>query len=202
LIENFGNAYLFQFKYTDPQVAFLDDFENANWSANGWEANSEGSGQGNVTIAGDFGYHSQRSLKITAQAAYTVSEWQYATYVSRKIFVLNDSDVCLSFFLSAVQGFSGRDTLAAIVSNIYGNQTFVITTPNGVYKDYQHSYSLPASEGFFEFKGNSSLSTLWRQAYGSSLPNPFVLEFVNWDFDGVKNVAYVDDVAVTTTPAR
>lgn len=45
------------------------------------------------------------------------------------------------------------------------------------------------SEGFFEFNGNSSLSTLWRQEYDSSLPNPFVLTFVNWDLNGIQNVA-------------
>ncbi|MGA2309464.1 MAG: hypothetical protein ABSG57_07950 [Candidatus Bathyarchaeia archaeon] len=97
-------------------------------------------------------------------------------------------------------GFSGKDTFAAIVSNLYGNQTFVFTTPNGIYENYNNSRSLTVSEGFFEFKGNSSLSTLWRQAYGSALPNPFILEFVNWDFDGNQNVAYLGNVTVTTTP--
>lgn len=201
LIENFGNSYLFQFNYAYPNVAFFDDFEYANWSTNGWKANSTGSGQGNVSIA-NFGYDSHRSLNITAQAAYTASELQYATYVWRKIFVPNDSDVGLSFYLNAIEGFSGKDTFAAVVSNLYGNQTIVIATPNGVYENYQYKQDLAISEGFFEFEGNSSLSNLWRKAYHSSLPNPFVLEFVDWDFDGVKNVAYLDDVNVTTTPAQ
>lgn len=202
LIENFSNAYLFQFNHKYPNVAFSDDFEYANWSTNGWGADSEGAGQGNVTTTADFGYHSQRSIEITAQAAYTVSEWQYATYISRKIFVLNDSDVSLSFYLDATGGFSGRDTFAAIVSNPYANQTLVFATPSGVYENYQHSKFLAGSEGFFEFNGNNSLSTLWRQAYDSTLPNPFVLEFVNWDLDGIQNVAYLDNVTVTTAPTR
>jgi hypothetical protein len=196
LIENFGNSYLFKFNYNPnlTNVALFDNFQDANWYTNGWDAHSEGNGQGNVTTTADFG------LNITAQAAYTVSEWQYATYISRKIFVLNDSDVSLSFYLNATEGFNGKDTFAAIISNLYGNQTFVFTTPNGVYENYNNSKSLTGSEGFFEFKGNSSLSTLWRQAYGSALPNPFILEFVNWDFDGVTNVAYLSNVTVTTMP--
>jgi hypothetical protein len=202
LIANFSKSYLFQFNYTNPNVAFFDDFEHADWFTNGWDASSEGNGQGNVTITTDFAFDSQRSLKITAQAAYSVSEWQYATCISRKIFLPNDSDVSLSFYFNAAEGFSGRDTFAAIVSNANGSQTLVITTPNGVYENYQHSYSLAGFKGFSEFKDNRSLSTLWRQAYGSPLPTPFVLEFVNWDFDGINNVAYLDNVTVTTTPTR
>ena len=202
LVENIGVAYLFQFTYMIPSVAFTDDFEDANWSATGWEAKSAGTGQGNVTTTTDFAYNSQSSLKMTAQAAYTLSEWQCATYISRKIYVLNDSDVSLSFYVNATEGFSGRDTFGAIVSNLYGNQTYVITTPNGVYENYQHSKSLPTSEGFYEFTGNNSMSTLWHQAYNSSLPNPFILQFVSWDFDGVQNVAYLDNITVTTSPGQ
>jgi hypothetical protein len=191
LTENSGNAYLFQFNYTYPNGAFFDDFEHADWSTNGWEASSEGSGQGNVTIVGDFGYNSQ-SLKIAAQAAYTVSEWQYATYISRKIFVLNDSDVTLSFRLNASEGFHGKDTFAAIVSNVYRNQSVIIATPNGVFQDY--AYTTPLNGTSFD------LSIMWHKAYGSPLPTDLILEFVNYDTDGIKNIAYLDDVAVTSTP--
>jgi hypothetical protein len=76
----------------------------------------------------------------------------------------------VSFFLDATEGFSGKDTFAAIVSNLYGNETFVFTTANGVYQNYNNSKSLAGYEGFFEFDGNNSVSTLWRQAYGSSCP--------------------------------
>jgi hypothetical protein len=196
LIQNFGGAYLFQFNYTNGSIAFQDEFKNAKWYAEGWQAGFIGNGQGNVSLASD-----SEGLKMTAEAVYTASEWQYATYISRDIFVPNDSDVTLSFYLNATQGFNGRDTFAAVVSNIYGNQTFVITTPNGVYQNYQHSESLPTSEGFFTFEGNNSLSTMWRQAYNSSLPGQFVLQFVNWDFDGIQNVAYLSNVTVTATPA-
>jgi hypothetical protein len=196
LVESIGNSYLFQFNYNPnlANVAFFDNLQGANWSTNGWEAHFDGSGQGNVTTTSDS------RLNITAQAAYTVSGWQYATCISRKIFVLNNSDVRFSFNLDATQGFSGKDTFAAIVSNLYGTQTFVFATPNSVYENYNNSISLEGSGGSFEFKGNSSLSTLWRQAYHSPLPNPFILEFVNWDFGGVKNVAYLSNATVTTTP--
>lgn len=196
VVANFGGAYLFNYTYVNPNVAFTDSFENANWSATGWQAKSEGAGQGNVTTTADAQSNS-RHLRMTAQAAYTVSEWQCATCISRKIFVLNDSNVNLSFCFNATEGFSGKDTFAAIVSNVNSNQTYVITTPNGVYENYQHSKSLTASAGSYAF--NDSISTLWNHAYNSSLPNPFMLEFVNWDFDGVENVAYLNNVTVTTS---
>lgn len=201
LFEDFSNAYMFQFNHKYPNVAFSDDFEYANWFIGGWRADSKGAGQRDVTITADFGYHSQRSLEITAQAAITVSEWQYATYISRKIFVLNDSDVSLSFYIDATRGFSGGETFGPIVSNLYANQTRVFARVSGVYENYRYSKSLPESEGLFEFNGNSRLSTL-----ASSLrfitARSFVLELVNWDFDGTQNVAYLDNVAVTTAPTR
>lgn len=198
-VKSFGNAYLFKYNYMNPSIAFTDNFANSNWSSTGWQAESEGAGQGNVTNGGTLpdAANDLQGLRITAEAAYNVSEWQYATYISRKIFVLNDSTVGLSFSFNTAEGFNGRDTFAAIVSNIYGNQTFVITTPNGVYENYDHSLSLSTFTGSYEF--NDSISSLWRQAYNSSLPNPLMLEFVNWDFDGIQNVVYLHDVTVTTT---
>jgi hypothetical protein len=76
----------------------------------------------------------------------------------------------------------------------------VFTTPNGIYGSYNNLKTLSGSEGLFEFEGNDSLSSLWRLAYGSSVPNPFVLEFVNWDFDGIQNVAYLGNITVASTP--
>jgi hypothetical protein len=105
--------------------------------------------------------------------------------------------VTFSFYSNATEGFHGEDTFAVFVTNIYGNQSMVMMTPGGVYGSYAHTISLNSTEGFFEFKGNSSLTKLWQRMFNSSLPNQFILEFVNLDFDGVKNVAYVDSIEIT-----
>ena len=200
LVKNFGNAYLFQFNYTDLGTVFFDDFEHILWYRDGWATRYYGHGLGNVTITTDFGYDGSRCLRITAQAVYIPSEWKYARQVFREIFVQNNSDVTLSFYLNATEGFHNKspfsDTFAVFVSNVHRNQSLVIETPNGVHKDYAYTNPLPAREGFFSF----DLSTRWLEYFNSSFPNPFILEFVNYDFDGVENVAHIDNITVTSTP--
>jgi hypothetical protein len=187
LVKNFGNAYLFQFNYTDPNIVFLDDFEHKRWDENGWQAYS-------------YGHGSERSLRMKAQVVPTAWEWRYGQNVFREIYAQNNSDIAFSFYLNATEGFHGEDTFAAIVSNIYRNQSIVIATPNSVYGSYAHTIPLGGLEGFFEFNGSRSLSTIWRQMYNSSLPSTFILEILNLDFDGVENVAYIDNVEITSTP--
>jgi hypothetical protein len=197
LLAKFGSSYLFQIN-SNPSlenIAFLGNIENGNLSSDGWSPGYIGNGVGNVTSTIDL-------LNITAQAVYTDSQIGYATYVSREIFVPNDSDVSLSFYLSAADGFNGKDTFAAIISNVYGNQSYIITTPNGTYENYHNLLTLPNLQGMFTFEGNNSLTAVWRQAFNSPLPSSFNLEFINWDFDGVPNVAYLGDVNVTATPAH
>jgi len=149
-----------------------------------------------------LGENESKCLMITAQAVPIVWDWdlKYAYCVSREIFVLNNSEVTLSFYLNTSQGFSGNDTFAVFVSNIYRNQSLIVaTTPNGIYKNYAGAILLNQSESFFEFKGNESLSALWRKKFNSPLPTRFILEFVNWDLDGIKNVVYLDNIQVTST---
>jgi hypothetical protein len=199
LVKNFSNAYLFQFKYTDPNIVFLDDFEHARWDENAWQTYSYGHGLSNITIVTNFGYGSSRCLRIKAQVVPTAWKWSYVQCVFREIYVQNNSDVTFSFYLNATEGFHGEDTFAAIISNIYRNQSIVIATPNSVYASYKHTIPL-GFEGLFEFKGSNSLSNLWRQAFNASLPSTFILEFLNLDFDGIPNIAYIDNVKVTSTP--
>ena len=194
LLKKIGNAYLFNFSYADPGVVFLDDFEHDSWDDYGWQTYFEGNGLGNVTITTNFGCDDSRCLRMSAQAVHAVSEWKYIRWVRREIFVMNNSQVKLSFYLNATEGFHGRDTFAVLISNIYHNQSMVVTTPNGIHEDYNYTIPLDGFEGSF----NRSLSMMWHEMFNSSLPNPFILEFVNYDFDGIENVAYIDHIEVTS----
>jgi hypothetical protein len=111
--------------------------------------------------------------------------------------VQNNSDVTLSFYLNATEGFHGKDTFAVFVSNVYRNQSMIIATPNSVYENYMNTISLTSSESPF---GPYSLSAYWRQMFNSSLPSTFILELVNLDFDGVPNIAYIGNIEITSTP--
>jgi len=199
LVKNFGTAYLFAFNYSAPHVVFFDDFAHERWDEFGWQAYSYGNGAGNVTITNSSKQGSE-VLKITAETAYTVEDMRYAYCVARKMFVQNNSDISFSFYLNATEGFNGKDTFAFIISNVFRNQSIIITTPGGVYENYARAVSLSGREGFFEFNGSKSLSSLWRQWYNSTLPSTFILEMVNYDLDGVKNTAYVDDIKIASIP--
>jgi hypothetical protein len=194
LVKNFGDAYLFKLEGYNPDIVFLDDFEYSTWEQNRWQNNFLGNGLGNVTITSGFGYNNSRCLKMTTQAVPTVWNWEskYAYWVSREIFVLNNSDVTFSFYLDATQGFDGNDTFAVLISDIYSSQSMVITTPNGIFSSYANAITLEDRHGSFSF----DLSRQWRQLFNSTLPNSFILQFANYDFDGIKNVAYIDDVKV------
>lgn len=197
LVKNFGDAYLFQLNITDPNVVFLDDFEYADWKENKWQTYENGVGLGNITITSNYGYG---SLRISAKATHTLSEWKYMRYIYREFLVQDGSDVTFSFYLNATEGFNEKDTFAVLISDTDHNQSMIITTPKGVYENYANAISLGNAEGFFEFNGDSSVSKLWYQMFNSSLPSRFLLEIVNLDFDGIENVAYVDKIEIATTP--
>jgi hypothetical protein len=200
LVTNFGNAYLFQFNYANPNIVFLDNFEHAHWYDYAWQTYDYGNGLSNVTIATNAGCSSGKCLKITAAVIPKPWEWMCARCVSREIYVQNNSDVTLSFYLNATEGFHGKDTFALFVSNVYRNQSMIIATPNSAYENYTHTIPLNSSEGYFEFNGSNSLSARWHQMFNSSLPSTFILEFVNLDFDGIPNIAYIGNIQITSTP--
>lgn len=198
LLKTSTTPTFFKLEEYDPTIAFLDDFEYMPWDRNGWRNDFFGNGLGNATITSGTGVNGSNSLTITAQAVPTVREWElnYVYWVEREIFVSNNSDVTLSFYLNATQGFGGNDTFALLISNIQRSQTTVIATPNGIYQSYRSAAILDGHQGLFSY----NLSKMWRQVYNSSLPQTFVLQLVNYDFDGIPSVAYIDNITVTSTP--
>jgi len=198
LVKNVGRAYLFKLEERDPNIVFLDDFGYTRWGENGWRNDFLGVGLGNVTITNGSGYNGSKCLRITAQAVPTVSQWElkYAYFVSRGISTSNSSDVTFSFYLDATQGFGMNDTFAVLISDIHSARSMVITTPNGVYDRYANAITLDERRGLFSY----DLGRSWQQVFNSSLPNHIALSFVNYDFDGIRNVAYVDNIQVVCRP--
>ncbi len=194
LVKNIGKAYLFQLNQTHSNTVFFENFSHDLWYENGWQAYHYGNGLGNLTIIHDG--ENQSSLKVTAQAMYTNSEWKYASYIYRNIFVQNHSDVHFSFSFNATQGFNAEDAFAALISNVYHNLSIMVTTPNGVFSSYARAINTNTYAGSF----NCSLSTLWQQYFGAPLPSTFILEFVNYDADGVENICYIDNIKVVSAP--
>jgi hypothetical protein len=197
LTKNFTDSYLFKLDIADPNVSFFDDFEHLNWDQNGWKWDQAGYGFGNVSITKDSG--GSRELTMTARAAPTVQTWEpkYIYFVEGPLFSLNSTDVTLSFYLNATEGFSGKDTFAVLVSNLAQSQAVVFLTSNGIFQNYSSTTKISGNQGLFSF----DLSKIWQQTYNSSLPQTAVLQFVNYDFDGTQNVVHLDNITVTATPS-
>lgn len=194
LVKNFGRAYLFELNYTDPDIVFLDDFEYMLWDQNRWQYGSFGNGLGNVAIAAGFGQNGSQCLMISAQAMPTMLYWEpkYVYWVNREIFVSNNSEVALSFYLDAREGFVGNDTFALIISDITSPRSIVITTPNGIYDKFENAIKLDGNYGTF----NVNLSEKWWQVFNCSMPKSFILQLANYDFNGTMNIVYIDDIKV------
>lgn len=197
LTKNFTDSYLFKLEIADPNVSFFDDFEHRNWNQNGWKWGQVGFGFGNASITKASG--GSKELTLTARAAPTVQDWEpkYAYLVERQLFSLNSTDVTLSFYLNATEGFSGKDTFAVLVSNLAQSQAVVFSTSNGIFQNYSITTKIGGDQGLFSF----DLSKIWQQTYNSSLPQTAVLQFVNYDFDGTQNVVHLDNITVTATPS-
>jgi hypothetical protein len=198
LVKNFGDSYLFKVEDINPNVIFMDDFEYVRWNQNLWKDYSWGKGLGNATISDSNGSSGTKQLEITAQAMPISGQWelQYSYRVERNIYVAsNSTEVTLSFYLNALKGFSGNDTLAMVIADTKHTQRIVLTTPNGIYPNYPGVTVLNSNEGMFSY----NLSEMWQNRFNSSLPQDFILQIVNYDFDGVPNVAYVDNVTITST---
>lgn len=197
LTKNFTDSYLFKLEITDPNVSFFDDFEHLNWNQNGWKSDQAGYGLGNVSLTKDSS--GSKELTITARAAPTVQNWEpkYAYFVERNLYSLSSTDVTLSFYLNATEGFSGKDTFAVLVSNLAQSQAVVFSTSNGIFQNYSSTTKIGGNQGLFSF----DLSKIWQQTYNSSLPQTAVLQFVNYDFDGTQNVVHLDNVTVTARPS-
>jgi len=195
LVQNFSNSYLFELAITNPQVSLFDDFQHANWSQNGWVNNQTGYGVGNASIIEMAG---SRQLMLKAQAAPSAFSWEpkYVYMVERNIFSENTTNVSLSFDLNIAGGFGGKDTFSVVVSDPEQSKAIVISTLDGVFKDYSSAATISGTSGKFSF----DLSRLWKQKYGSSLPETAVLQFVTYDFDGNQNIVYLDNISLTAVP--
>jgi hypothetical protein len=195
VVKNFGDSYLFKIVGYDSNVTLLDDFQYTVWDTNGWLNYDSGWGQGNVTIVANGAFGSS-ALVITSQAVPLNSQLEphYTNWVKCDLFVENSSEVVLSFDLDATQGFHGNDTFAVLLSNANQSQTIVIATPNSIFQNYSNTKILESNTGSFTI----NISELWQTSYGTSNPSIMLLQLLNYDFDGIKNTAQIDNILVTS----
>jgi hypothetical protein len=200
LVKNIGSSYLFELREQDADLAFYDDFNSAPWHQYGWRNETLGNGHADVSAEDHGGVNDSGCLLITAQALPGLAptsrgpESGFVNWVEREVFVPNSQNVTLSFYLNAKEGFNGIDTFAIIIYNMNRSQAMAITSPNGSYLGFSTVATMNSQEGLFDF----NLSQLWEKEFNSPLPKAFVLQFANYDFDGVPNVAHIDSVTISS----
>jgi hypothetical protein len=192
-VKKFGNAYLFQVGYHDTSKIFFDDFEHEEWNDYGWKSAVHGYGLGNISLS-EGQYGSSKSLKMTSEATYTLTESSHMNCFSRPFFLQDDYGVTLSFSLTLAESLHGKDTFTVLVSDVDSNRTLVISNPGGIFENYENTLLMATPAGLMEF----DLSKEWDQKFFSPLPNILVLTFAVYDFDGIVNVACVDDITLTS----
>jgi len=187
LVKKIGGAYLFEFNLTDRQVVLSDSFEYANLDQGGWRIGLRGDGVGDVVTTSKNAFEGSNSLILRAKSEGEPF-WQS---VFRRVYVSDPSNVTLSFYLNATIGFGPKDALMLIVSDVYWDkQLYFVTNPRTPIR-FTPIY-LPSSEGYFEF----NLSRLWEGIHNEQLPESFFIQMLNYDVDGVGNVAHIDSIAV------
>jgi hypothetical protein len=195
VVKNFGDSYLFKIVGYDSSVNFVDDFQYPVWYQTGWSNSEAGWGQGNVTLT-KTGMFGSKALVITSQAVPLVNQFEprFTYWVTREIYVENSSQVTFSFDLDATNGFHGNDAFAFIISNLNQSQAIVIATPNSIFQNYSNTTTLQSSSGSFSI----NISQLWQNSYGAPIPSTLTLNMLNYDFDGIQNVAQIDNIVVTS----
>lgn len=183
LAKNIGNAYLFTFTYTDPNMFFFDDFEYTNLTKAGWhfELSFRGNGTGNASINTDqqHVFSGNSSLLITANPQL---DSFFLTRLWRKIHIPEPhKNVILSFSLKADKGFQDHEGFTIIISDEKWEHKLEFST-------YRRGFRLSKSQVFFEI----NISKVWYENYESRLPSPFFFELEVYDTDGIANTYYID----------
>jgi hypothetical protein len=188
LVNKVGNAYLFEFRLADPQVVLADSFEYANLDQGGWQIEECGDGRGSVIITQDITFDGSRNLRL-----YAKSEGEYYRIgIWRRVYVPDPSNVTLSFHLEATTGFGPKDALMVVISDTRWDKRLHFTTNVGIPVGYAPTH-LPSPEGYFEF----NVSRLWEDLHNEQLPRSFYISILNYDADGIRNMAHVDAVAIS-----
>lgn len=190
LVKRVGNSYLFKILSTDPELIFRDDFEYGNLTDEKWvfyvPKECKGNGTGYAILSSEYASHGAYSLMITAQKT---RGWYYANWVYKKVRLRETANNTLSFHINS-NCSSSYDFMAIIISDELWENKVYFTTPSFHLSEEMIKLSEP--QGFFQF----NLSRIWREKFNSNLPNLIYLEIQIADFDGIRDVGFIDYITI------
>lgn len=180
LIKKVGEAFLFEYSPIDSRIVLMDSFEYEDLNYGGWRIAERGSGVGNASIVRENGFDGS-CLMLRSESKGE----PYWISILRPVCLPDSSNLTISFYLRLEKGFGSKDSLMVIISDPrWDKQLYFVTNPR-VPTKYPPIH-LPSSRGYFEF----NLSKLWEEIYREQLPRSFYIQVLNYDVDGVENVAF------------
>jgi hypothetical protein len=179
LAKKIGDAYLFEFRFKDPQTILADNFDYDNLDQGGWQIIRYGDGKGDATVVQDNASINSHDLMLCAKSKGE----PYLTSVLRRIYLSDSFNVTLSLDLKSISGISPEDSLMLIISDIYRDNLTRVRL---------------GCAGTYEF----NLSKMWKDLHVNELLKSFYIEILNCDTDGIENVVCVESIAIIDGNAR
>jgi len=146
----------------------------------GWKFSERGNGTGSAkAVTNEY----RRGLLISAQR---LQDWYWSSVYTDVRLFWGTNNVTLSFYINATERFGTSDALMIIVSDPSWKRQVYFSTNSKVPVPIE-PLVLASGEGHYEF----NLSEIWKNIHDSPLPDRFFLQILNYDRDGIENVAYV-----------
>ena len=210
LLKKIGNSYLFSISH-DPNsnIVFQDDFEYLEYNQDyfvylGQRWGFGQIGHGNHSISIDSDADDNHFLRIRAKRSQSsrwitdyftsVDDKYYATWLERKIFLPDVSNVSLSFDLDA-SCVSPPNTVAISIFDFSCSLGLSFVTPSPYIKSIESRYpdtrfiELPKLSGTFNF----NVSQIWMENFNEALPKVLILELSVLAVNS-SAVVYIDNV--------
>jgi hypothetical protein len=200
LVKRFGEAHFFEVLYVDPDLVFAEDFSSGDIEEEGWTfyvpEYLEGSGKGDVAIESGAAPGGTNSARLSARKNSGDFYW---TSIAKAVYLGGGIDeeyhVEISFGLRAAEGLGlGDDVILVISDGDWQRQLYFVLPPGtGAHWKPELQVLLPQAVAWNQL----DLSQLWQDIHGSSLPDSFYVQVINYDADGISNVAYFDYISIS-----
>lgn len=135
--------------------------------------------------------HIVREEGILMMAQRSEGWYWSSVYTDARLLYWKDRDTFLSFYVNATKGFNESDALMIIISDLSWKKEVYFSTNSKVPVPPRLIIQI-SEEGLHRF----NLNDIWMGIHGEPLPNRFFLQILNYDSDGVENVAYVRSIEI------
>jgi len=163
---------------------FVYKFELSDSPLYGWKYSEEGRGVGAVRIISD------ETLLLMAQCTLRDFYWS-SVYTDVRLLYWSGHNIRISFHVNATKGFGEYDALMIIISDQSWNRQLYLSTNSEI--PVPTHQIIPISNSVFQ---KFNLTDIWIKIHSEPLPGRFFLQVLNYDRDGIENVAFISMIEI------